>query len=107
MMIDRAFSPGRAVVGGGGPSPAAGKPSSSPARELAQRQSGTIEILLLWHPETEGVELSVRDVVTDMGFEIEVEPGNAIDAFNHPYAYAPKRDTFRRVLRVERTIAGG
>jgi hypothetical protein len=53
------------------------------------------------------VELSVRDVVTDMGFEIEVEPGNAIDAFNHPYAYAPKRDTFRRVLRVERTIAGG
>jgi hypothetical protein len=107
MMIDRAFSPGRAVVDHGGPSPAAGEPSSSPARELAQRQSGTVEILLLWHPETGRVELSVRDDVTDIGFDIEVEPGNAIEAFNHPYAYAPKRDKFRRVLRVERTIADG
>ena len=80
---------------------------SVPARELALRQSGSVEILLLWHPEADRVELSVRDVTTDVGFDVEVEPGNAIDAFNHPYAYAPRRDRRRRVLRVEGTPADG
>jgi hypothetical protein len=80
---------------------------SAPARELAQRRSGGVDIRLLWHPETDRVELSVRDVATGSGFQIEVEPGNAIDAFYHPYAYAAWRETTRRVLRAERTIVDG
>jgi hypothetical protein len=48
---------------------------SAPARELAQRLSGTDEVLLLWHPESEQVELSVRDVATGEGFDLEVPPG--------------------------------
>jgi hypothetical protein len=60
---------------------------SAPARELAQRLSGTDEVLLLWHPESERVELSVRDVATGAGFHLEVAAGSAIDAFYHPYAY--------------------
>jgi hypothetical protein len=65
---------------------------SAPARELAQRLSETDEVLLLWHPESERVELSVRDVATGAGFQIEVAPGCAMDAFYHPYAYAARRE---------------
>ena len=63
---------------------------SAPTRELAQRLSGTVEVLLLWHNEIDRVELSVCDLATGAGFRIEVAPGNAIDAFHHPYAYAAK-----------------
>ena len=65
---------------------------STTTRELAQRLSGTTEVLLLWHPETHGVELSVRDVATGAGFHIDVRPDNAMDAFHHPYAYAARRE---------------
>ena len=60
----------------------------APARELAQRQSGTSEVLLVWHPDTARVELSVRDVETGAGFRLDVAPDRAIDAFYHPYVYA-------------------
>jgi hypothetical protein len=60
----------------------------STTRELAQRLSGADEILLLWHPACERVEVSVRDVATGLGFRVEVAPGSALDAFRHPYAYA-------------------
>ena len=59
-----------------------------PRRELAQRLSGADEVLLLWQPEFDRVEFSVRDAITGAGFRIEVAPASAIDAFNHPYAYA-------------------
>jgi hypothetical protein len=39
------------------------------------------------------VELSVRDSTTGAGFLIEVAPGNALDAFYHPYAYAARPDS--------------
>lgn len=60
----------------------------SAPRELAQRLSGKDEVVLLWHPVSDRVELSVRDLETGVGFQIEVAPGSAIDAFHHPYAYA-------------------
>lgn len=63
------------------------------SRELAQRVSGADEVLLLWHPELDRVEVSVRDLVTGTGFQIEVAPANAIDAFHHPYAYNAGRQT--------------
>jgi hypothetical protein len=66
---------------------------SAPVRELAQRVSGTDEVLLLWHPDSEQVELSVRDVATGAGFHLEVAPGSAMDAFYHPYAYAVPQPT--------------
>jgi hypothetical protein len=63
------------------------------ARELARRLSGTDEIVLLWHPEDDRVEVSVRDVTSGATFHIEVAPGNALDAFTHPYAYVASRET--------------
>jgi hypothetical protein len=69
-------------------SSATGERASTRTRELAQRLSGAVEVLLLWHPEIDRVEVSVRDLTTGAGFQIEVAPGDAIDAFYHPYAYA-------------------
>ncbi len=80
---------------------------SRQTRELAQRRSGTDEVLLLWYPEHERVELAVRDVATGAGFHFEVAPGCAIDAFHHPYAYAARRENSDRVAPAAATTADG
>ena len=61
--------------------------TTPPALELAQRLSGPDEVLLLWHPESQQVQLSVHDAATGAVFDLDVAPANAIDAFYHPYAY--------------------
>ena len=61
--------------------------NSRTARELARRVSGTDEIVLLWHPEDDRVEVSVCDVTTGATFHIQIAPRDAMDAFTHPYAY--------------------
>ena len=65
--------------------------TNTPARELAKRRSGTADVLLLWHPESERVELAVCDLATGADFHLDVAPDSAIDAFYHPYAYAAQR----------------
>jgi hypothetical protein len=80
---------------------------NAPSRELAQRLSGTDEVLLLWQPEIDRVELSVHDLATGAGFHIAVAPGNAIDAFHHPYAYAAARRDAYHIDQVEETNADG
>jgi hypothetical protein len=106
-MTDRAASPTEAVANDERPSPATGKRGSGPTRELAQRLSGTDEVLLLWHPEIDRVELSVSDVTTGEGFHIEVAPGTAMDAFHHPYAYAGRRETAYHLVRAKTRIVDG
>jgi hypothetical protein len=97
-MSDRTGIPALAVLGDNGTSDALGECVAAPTRELAHRVSGTVEVLLLWHPELDRVELSVRDLATDVSFHVEVASGDAIDAFHHPYAYAARRtNTGRRV----------
>jgi hypothetical protein len=76
-------------------------------RELAQRLSGTVEVLLLWRPEADQVELSVHDLATDAGFHLEIAPANAMDAFYHPYAYAAMRENSCRVEQHEWMIVNG
>jgi hypothetical protein len=79
----------------------------TPTRELAHRLSGTDEVLLLWHPEIDRVELSVSDVTTGEGFQIEVAPETAMDAFHHPYAYAARREGGCHLVRAETSIVDG
>jgi hypothetical protein len=105
-MTNGAGSSIRAVANEDGTSPATGERVTAPTRELAQRLSGTDEILLLWHPEIERVELSVRDLDTGAGFHLEVAPPNAIDPFYHPYAYATGRENPYRVDRDETIFDG-
>ena len=83
--------------------PLTGERKSPPLRELAQRASGTNEVLLLWDPESGRVELSVRDVTSGAGFYFEVEPASALEAYYHPYAYAARRGSPDRVHRAEAT----
>jgi hypothetical protein len=83
------------------------KHTLTPTRELAHRLSGTDEVLLVWHPEIDRVELSVSDVTTGEGFQIEVAPETAMDAFRHPYAYAARREGGCHLVRAETTIADG
>ena len=79
---------------------------SAPARELAQRLSGNDEVVLLWHPESDRVELSVLDVETGEGFQIEVASRGALDAFYHPYAYVARSENADRVIRQFAANAG-
>ena len=63
------------------------------ALELDHRAGDGLEVWLLWTPSTERLCVVVHDETLDETFEVEVEHGDALDAFRHPYAYA----AFRRV----------
>jgi len=60
---------------------------STEARELDMRSANGIEVRLLWHG-ADIVSVAVFDATQDEDFEFVVEPGDALDAFNHPFAYA-------------------
>jgi len=57
-------------------------------RELATRESDGIHVVLLWHPTGNGLTVQVEDVHVGDRFELAVAPEDALDAFNHPFAYA-------------------
>jgi hypothetical protein len=56
--------------------------------ELAHRTSDGIDVYLFWNEPTGRVIVAVLDARTDDSFELEVDGRHALDAFNHPYAYA-------------------
>jgi hypothetical protein len=55
-------------------------------RELAHRQNHGIAVTLWWDAITNRIAVVVSD--DDGAFELEVAPENALDAFQHPFAYA-------------------
>jgi hypothetical protein len=63
-------------------------------------------VLLLWHPDSDRVELAVRNLATGADCQIDVAPADAMDAFNHPFAYAGRCERFDRVEE-ETTIDDG
>ena len=58
-------------------------------RELAHRAHDGLQVTLLWDEESNEVSIGVVDDRTDSSFWLPIAPGSALDAFNHPYAYAP------------------
>ena len=60
-------------------------------RELAHRTSDGIEITLFWSKPSNQVTIAVLDTRSDAALEFEVDGSAALDAFNHPYAYAATR----------------
>jgi hypothetical protein len=64
--------------------------SKSHKRELARRRGGGFDVTLRWDPGTDSVSVAVEDDQTGEAFEFDVPRTNAIDAFTHPFAYAPK-----------------
>ena len=57
-------------------------------RELAHRSTNGIEVTLLWTESTNTVAIAVLDTHSGEELEFEVNGSRALDAFNHPYAYA-------------------
>jgi hypothetical protein len=64
-------------------------PATTHPRELAARESNGIQVVLLWHPDADELTVLVEDVRGGDGFQLAVAPECALDAFNHPFAYAP------------------
>ncbi len=65
--------------------------TSKRTRELDFRSTDGLEVTLLWQPETNRVSVTVFDAKTGDDFDLDVDPGDATDAFHHPYAYAASR----------------
>jgi hypothetical protein len=57
-------------------------------RELDFRANDGIEVQLLWQPGSEDVIVDVFDTNVGKGFRLDVPGSRALDAFQHPYAYA-------------------
>ena len=57
-------------------------------RELAHRTGDGIEVTLFWSKPSNRVTIAVLDTRSDEALEFDVDGGVALDAFNHPYAYA-------------------
>jgi hypothetical protein len=57
-------------------------------QELAHRRSDGIDVSLLWSKATAELTVAVCDARTGNAYELPANPENALDVFNHPYAYA-------------------
>ena len=62
-------------------------------RELDRRTRDGIDVSLLLYPGTKAVSVEVTDTRQGGSFAFGVDPGYALEAFWHPYAYVPHRDT--------------
>jgi hypothetical protein len=67
-------------------------PTSS-RRELAHRASAGIDVYLFWEQRTNRVTVEVIDTRTRDSFELDIDPSDALNVFNHPYAHAALLDT--------------
>jgi hypothetical protein len=63
--------------------------------ELDYRAGDGIEVALLWSKLTNRLWVAVTDRRTGESFELDVDAGNALDVFQHPYAYAVRRESGR------------
>jgi hypothetical protein len=61
----------------------------TPLRELAHRAHNGLEVTLLWDPRSNEVSIDVVDERHNSSFFLAVPPDSALDAFDHPYIYAP------------------
>jgi hypothetical protein len=68
-------------------------------RELAYREHDGLEITLVWDAASNQVSVAVVDAREELSFSLLVPGDRALDAFNHPYAYAALgRRSHRSVL---------
>ena len=63
--------------------------TTAKSRELAHRASSCVEVTLLWRKLDNALTLRLVELATGTEFEFGVRPEDALEAFNHPYAYMP------------------
>jgi hypothetical protein len=76
--------------------PVSGNPSSCDGAhmtdmtltELHHRSADGIEVSLLWSRVTNALTVAVEDSRAGTSFEIPAPAENALDVFEHPFAYA-------------------
>jgi len=80
---------------------------TSNAMELDARAGDGIDVRLFWLPSTDTVSVSLLDKTQQQSFELVVDPTEALDAFNHPFAYAAFRGSpFATPLRAHDEALG-
>jgi hypothetical protein len=60
-------------------------------KELAHRDTDGISVTLFWHSGTNRLSVSVYDRRNGDWFEVAAGARNAMDVFEHPYAYRNER----------------
>jgi hypothetical protein len=65
-------------------------------RELAERASNGTRVRLLWRQGTRQLWVEVQEPNSERALAIPVQPERALDAFDHPYAYASLHNTLLR-----------
>jgi hypothetical protein len=68
-------------------------------KELAYRENDGIAVTLFWQSDSNRLSISVYDWRNGDWFELEAGPRNALDVFEHPYAYAAQSDPGRALVR--------
>jgi hypothetical protein len=58
-------------------------------QELAYRRSADLDVWLLWDDDADRVTVRVRDNRGGEEFESEVPRERALEAFRHPFVFAP------------------
>jgi hypothetical protein len=57
-------------------------------KELAYRENHGIAVTLYWHSGSNRLSVTVHDWRSGDWFELPARAENALDVFEHPYAYA-------------------
>jgi hypothetical protein len=60
-------------------------------RELTSRENDGLEVSLLWNGPANRVKVTVADNKSGREFELDVPGADALDAFDHPFAFASRR----------------
>jgi hypothetical protein len=58
-------------------------------RELDHRNADGIDVRLLWHTATNHVSIALLNERSGDSLAFDVDPADALDAFQHPFVYAP------------------
>lgn len=59
--------------------------------ELDRRANLDLDVSLLWNRTAGSLIVAVEDTRTGERFELKVSDGDALEVFNHPFAYAASR----------------
>lgn len=59
----------------------------SPWKELSNRAGDGRETRLLWREEDGQLKVVVHNITAGEVFEVPAQPDNALDVFEHPFAY--------------------
>ena len=62
--------------------------TDSTLTELHHRSADGLEVSLLWSRRTNALTVAVEDSRSGVSFELPAAAENALDVFEHPFAYA-------------------